>query len=116
MQKVLFQRQSFSFILIKLVLCFLFPFCCAAILFSRLGTEKWGTKWDARGSDLEVDDDQLYYSFDTAWGPPTDWAIAASALYPDLWLNLFYEGKMAYAGCQGTPATPATPATLATPG
>ena len=53
--------------------------------------DKWGTKWDARGADLDADDEELIYTFDTAWGPPSTWAAAASALHPDLQLTLTYE-------------------------
>ena len=35
--------------------------------------ENWGVKWDVRGEDIQViqiDDDRVIISFDTAWGPP----------------------------------------------
>jgi len=35
--------------------------------------ENWGTKWDIRGDEIQIiqdDDDRIIVDFDTAWGPP----------------------------------------------
>lgn len=34
--------------------------------------ENWGTKWDASVHEYWIEDGHLYVSFDTAWGPPTE--------------------------------------------
>ena len=34
--------------------------------------ENWGTKWDASIHEYWMEDEHLYVSFDTAWGPPTE--------------------------------------------
>jgi len=52
----------------------------------------WGTKWDASGSVITVNDDQnLILCFDTAWGPPVAWLDKISAQFPELSFHLIYE-------------------------
>ena len=53
--------------------------------------EHWGTKWDTRSAQLDEREDALTYTFDTAWSPPLEWAVAASAAHPDLQLTLRFE-------------------------
>ena len=52
----------------------------------------WGTKWDA--SDVDLDhadgDGEAVYQFQTAWGPPLDWAAAAARRHPELNLVLWW--------------------------
>lgn len=68
----------------------------------------WGTKWNAYDvtpdtfPDIlkEVEDtDRLTFSFNTAWSPPAEWVVSASAKYPDLTFILKYrEEGMAFCG------------------
>jgi len=55
----------------------------------------WGTKWDAydmSGITTKIDDVEktVYYDFDTAWSPPTNWLHRASEKYPSLEFSLDY--------------------------
>ena len=50
----------------------------------------WGTKWNATNVNL-VMDDNLNYSFDSAWSPPVEWFYKLIQKYPELDLNLDYE-------------------------
>lgn len=34
--------------------------------------ENWGTKWDASVYEYSMEEEHLYISFDTAWGPPIE--------------------------------------------
>jgi hypothetical protein len=34
--------------------------------------ENWGTKWEASVYEYSLEDEHLYISFDTAWGPPIE--------------------------------------------
>jgi hypothetical protein len=69
----------------------------------------WGTKWDADEVTVEeLDPEQAWhdeqsdgdgvdgqlrsvgFTFDTAWGPPREWVVAASAQFPRLRFRLTY--------------------------
>lgn len=71
--------------------------------------DKWGTKWEAAYPDMNpVEKAQgrpghstVTWWFDTAWAPPLNWAYAASALYPTLDFQLWYdEPGMDFAGLE----------------
>jgi hypothetical protein len=59
--------------------------------------ENWGTKWDASIHEYWIEDEHLYVSFDTAWGPPT-------AFYEKLFAmefsvkGFYHEPGMCFAG------------------
>ena len=54
----------------------------------------WGTKWDAHNVQLDEGEDDLTYTFATAWSPPLEWAVAASAQHPDIQLTLRFEEEV----------------------
>lgn len=59
----------------------------------------WGTKWDAGESGFEASPGGRLYTFETAWGPPGEWAQKASELFPELRLTIEYEEPgMCFAG------------------
>ncbi len=62
-------------------------------------TANWGTKWNACRVQLEVPENTAYFSFETAWSPPTPVITALGALYPTLTFKLHYwEGGAGYRG------------------
>lgn len=64
----------------------------------------WGTKWDCDLTTVEVDEsagEESYISchFDTAWGPPIEWAKNVSKKYPSLAFTIYFsEGGMGFYG------------------
>jgi len=59
----------------------------------------WGTKWNASDVNYNKYDNQLVYSFNTAWGPPNAWFIKLTEKYTDLEIRLEYEESgMDFAG------------------
>jgi hypothetical protein len=60
----------------------------------------WGTKWNAcYCCELDGNDNEARYNFDTAWGPPGAWFITMSAKYPKLNFVMHYsEPGMCFAG------------------
>ena len=61
----------------------------------------WSTKWDVPINDLnmEVSDDMVSMSFDTAWSPPLGWMNTMSRDWPSLTFALaFEEGGMCFMG------------------
>lgn len=59
--------------------------------------ENWDTKWNARQSVLEsLSDDEVVYSFATAWGAPLKVVDSLARLHPHLRFELEYchEGDM----------------------
>ena len=53
---------------------------------------EWGTKWDAcEPNILHNDIDFFSVSFDTAWGPPTEWISNIMQDFPDLSFTLEYD-------------------------
>src|SRR6185312_324347 len=63
-------------------------------------TKNWGTKWDA--CEVVIFKETAEYIIiqcNTAWSPPTKWAINASKLYPDLTFTVAYcESGMEFYG------------------
>lgn len=56
--------------------------------------EHWGTKWDACDVSLDrEDDDELVYSFNTAWSPAEPVLAAMSAQYPELHFDAVFDEK-----------------------
>lgn len=61
--------------------------------------QNWGTKWDVREVELTEEDDELFYSFETAWSPPLGWLEHTVKLFPKLEFELKYEEDgMGFAG------------------
>ena len=67
--------------------------------------KEWGVKWGAREASIneqyeDTNGDQVVvYSFDTAWGPPTEFMHKLAALYPTLSFQLsFREEGMGFEG------------------
>ena len=62
----------------------------------------WGTKWNATCiEDWYIAEDGItaQINFDTAWGQPTEWLIAASKKYPNIEFGLeFYEEGNCFIG------------------
>jgi hypothetical protein len=53
---------------------------------------EWGTKWDAcEPNILHNDIDFFSVSFETAWGPPTEWISNIMQDFPDLSFTLEYD-------------------------
>lgn len=73
--------------------------------------ENWGTKWDIDNTepyDYNFDEDaaNLFYDFDTAWGPPIEFVQKISQDFPKLLFTLkYHEPGMAFAGFYETSAT-----------
>lgn len=53
--------------------------------------ENWGTKWEANEVHLEESDNQLRYTFETAWAPPIFWLEKVSSYYYYLTFVLNFE-------------------------
>ena len=62
--------------------------------------KNWGTKWDLNADSVHVVlEDELIYTFNTAWGPPVGIYHALVAKYPDAHISWFYnEPGMEFAG------------------
>lgn len=65
--------------------------------------DNWGTKWGDYNTDLEDfepgEDDAIFFTYTTAWGPATQGLLNLSKLYPDLlFANLFEESGMQLMG------------------
>ncbi len=62
----------------------------------------WGTKWDCdnNGFDTYTDENSIFETdFDSAWGPPSEFLINVSIMYPSLSFQLEYlEPGMSFAG------------------
>jgi hypothetical protein len=64
----------------------------------------WGTKWDARVEDFQIDDPkEVYVYFETAWSPPVEFLKWFSELHPDVIFEneydeegCFFEGKTSH--------------------
>ena len=59
----------------------------------------WGTKWDT--SDVEVEkvtEGNAHISFNTAWGPPTEYIQSASKLYPNIRFETIWSEEGGYEG------------------
>ena len=51
----------------------------------NLHIDYWGTKWDAKDVRYtKRNDEEIIYSFDTAWAPPLQWLSLVSKIYSQL--------------------------------
>ena len=54
--------------------------------------QNWGTKWNSYDDHVEiVDDDEVEYTFSTAWSPPEPVIHKLRELYPDVSITAFYD-------------------------
>lgn len=51
----------------------------------------WGTKWDVDASLNSENENELVYSFDSAWSPPGAWLRKVSELFLNLKFKLEYD-------------------------
>lgn len=59
----------------------------------------WGTKWNACEPSLDVYDEYIVYSFNTAWSPSTPVTIALSEMFPDAtFIHCYEEEGMDFSG------------------
>ena len=62
--------------------------------------DNWGTKWNAVNvTDVEIDDEQATFTFDTAWSPPLPVIQAFSKMFPEHEFNIeYYEAGIGFCG------------------
>jgi hypothetical protein len=54
--------------------------------------DNWGTKWEAYDKEIvDADDDCFQVTFNTAWAPPEPIADRLKMLFPDLYVQWFYD-------------------------
>ncbi len=54
--------------------------------------QNWGTKWNSYDCEvIEMDDDQVEYTFNTAWSPPEGVIEKLREQYPDIQITAFYD-------------------------
>jgi hypothetical protein len=53
--------------------------------------KNWGTKWDTEAELTDSGADFLWYYFDTAWSPPTEWLKQTCKLFKKLSFELKYD-------------------------
>ena len=54
--------------------------------------QNWGTKWNSYDCEvIEMDDDQVEYTFNTAWSPPEGVIEKLREQYPDVSITAFYD-------------------------
>lgn len=54
--------------------------------------QNWGTKWNSSECEVTImDDEQVEYTFNTAWGPPEGVILKLRELYPDVQITAFYD-------------------------
>ena len=54
--------------------------------------QNWGTKWNSYDCEvIEMDDEQVEYTFNTAWGPPEGVIEKLREKYPDVSITAFYD-------------------------
>ena len=54
--------------------------------------QNWGTKWNSSECEVTImEDDQVEYTFNTAWGPPEGVIYKLRELYPDASITAFYD-------------------------
>ena len=59
----------------------------------------WGTKWDVEVNEDDSTDENIYYSFESAWGPSLEATKYLSTLFPDLtFTHKYYETGVGFAG------------------
>ena len=62
--------------------------------------DHFGCKWGANNPGITLDEpEKVEYFFDSAWGPPVEFIVHVSKMYPDLKFSLFYhEPGMCFIG------------------
>jgi len=60
--------------------------------------KNWGTKWDCYDEELVHEQEYTYYSYTTAWSPPTEWVEKVSRKFPHLKFNVEWGEE---GGCGG---------------
>lgn len=62
--------------------------------------ENWGTKWNFCSAKItKEDENELFYTFETAWSPPIPLIAKMSEMFPNLCFVLkYYEQGMGYKG------------------
>ena len=53
--------------------------------------DNWGTKWDVVDCRMYLEDNQMKFTFLTAWAPPITWLEKVGAIFPNVWLKLEYD-------------------------
>ena len=54
--------------------------------------QNWGTKWNSSECEVTImDDAQVEFTFNTAWGPPEPIIHKLRELYPDVSITAFYD-------------------------
>ena len=53
--------------------------------------DNWGTKWDVVDCRMYLEDNQMKFTFLTAWAPPINWLEKVGAIFPNVWLKLEYD-------------------------
>jgi len=53
--------------------------------------KNWGTKWNPVDGELDSNDGRLFYTFNTAWGPPMEAISTLSKRYPEALFTLAYD-------------------------
>ena len=54
--------------------------------------QNWGTKWNSFDCEVTIlEDDQVEYTFNTAWSPPEGVIYKLRELYPDVSITAFYD-------------------------
>jgi len=54
--------------------------------------QNWGTKWNSYDCEvIEMDDEQVEYTFSTAWSPPEGVIEKLREQYPDVSITAFYD-------------------------
>ena len=54
--------------------------------------QNWGTKWNSSECEVTImDDEQVEFTFNTAWGPPEPIIHKLRELYPDVSITAFYD-------------------------
>ena len=51
--------------------------------------QNWGNKWDGSDAYVEIYDDEIYLTIETAWGPCDEWTYELIRLCPGL--NIYHE-------------------------
>lgn len=61
--------------------------------------ENWGTKWGFYEVELQEEDDELFYTFSSAWSPAIPVIEKMGEMFPELTFDLrYYEGGMGFHG------------------
>lgn len=50
----------------------------------------WGTKWNAYDINVNKNEDELYYYFNTAWSHPIEWYKKVFSMFPELDASIIY--------------------------